>query len=73
MSIKPATISTQPHQLVPGFDELVARSEADFANSVIRLGLLAVLPRKSILGSIGVLSPERHGRLLRRLSAYQVQ
>jgi mRNA interferase MazF len=66
-------ISTQPHQLVPGFDELVTRSEDDFADSVIRLSLLAVLTRKSILGSIGVLSPERHGRLLRRLSAYLVE
>jgi len=72
-------ISTQLHQLVPGFDELIARSEADFAasgllaDSVIRLGFLAVLPRKSILGSIGVLSPERHRRLLRRLSAYLVE
>ena len=69
-------ISTQMHQLVPGFDERITRSDADFsasgllADSIIRLGFLAVLPRQSILGSIGAISPERHRRLLRRLSAY---
>ena len=43
------------------------------ADSVIRLGFLAVLPRKSILGSIGAISPQRHRRLLHRLSAYLVE
>lgn len=72
-------VSTQVHQLVPGFDELITRSDADFsasgllADSVIRLRFLAVLPRRSILGSIGVISPERHRRLLHRLSAYLVE
>ena len=72
-------ISTQLHQLAPGFDELIARSDADFAasgllaDSVVRLGFLAVLPRKNILGSIGVLSPERHRQLLRRLSEHLVK
>jgi len=72
-------VSTQVHQLVSGFDELIIRSDADFstsgllADSVIRLGFLAVLPRKSILGSIGAISPQRHRRLLHRLSAYLVE
>jgi mRNA interferase MazF len=72
-------VSTQVHQLVHGFDELIIRSDADFstsgllADSVIRLGFLAVLPRKSILGSIGAISPQRHRRLLHRLSAYLVE
>ena len=72
-------VSTQMHQLVSGFDELIIRSDADFstsgllADSVIRLGFLAVLPRKSILGSIGAISPQRHRRLLHRLSAYLVE
>ena len=72
-------ISTQVRQLVPGFDELIIRADADFstsgllADSVIRLGFLAVLPRKSILGSIGAISPQRHRRLLHRLSAYLVE
>jgi len=72
-------ISTQLRQMAPGFDELIVKSDPDFvatgllADSVIRLGFLAVLPRKSILGSIGALSPERHERLLRHLSAYLVE
>ncbi|MBS1249979.1 MAG: hypothetical protein MAG431_01568 [Chloroflexi bacterium] len=32
----------------------------------------AVLPRQHIRGSIGTISPERHRRLLRRLSAYLI-
>ena len=71
-------ISTQLRQLTAGFDELIVGSDADFAasgllaDSIIRLGFLAV-PRKSILGSIGALAPERHARLLRRLSAYLIE
>jgi len=72
-------VSTQVHQLVSGFDEWLGKSDADFtasgllADSIIRLGFLAVLPRQSILGSIGTISPERHRRLLHRLSAYLVE
>lgn len=72
-------VSTQVRQLVAGFDERIASSDADFvasvllADSVIRLGFLAVLPRQGILGSIGTISPERHRRLLRRLSAYLIE
>ena len=71
-------ISTQLHQRVPDFDEVITAADADFlgsglvADSVIRLGFLAVLPRRAVLGSIGAVSPERHARLLRRLSAYLV-
>jgi len=45
-------ISTQLHQQTPDFDELITRSDSDFvisglvADSAIRLGYLAVLPRK---------------------------
>jgi mRNA interferase MazF len=72
-------ISTQTHQLVPDFDELITSQDNDFttsglvSDSLIRLGFLAVLPRRNILGSIGSLSPERHKRLLQRLSAYLVK
>ena len=71
-------ISTQLHQAVPGFDEVIANGHADFATSgllaesVTRLGFLAVLPRHRILGSIGQISSERHSRLLRNLSDYLV-
>ena len=69
-------ISTQVHQTVPGFDEIIGPSDVDFAQSglaselVIRLGFLAVLPRSRILGAIGSIDAGRHTRLLATLSAY---
>jgi len=69
-------ISTQLHQEVKGFDEVVDQTDSDFAAtglrtaSLIRLGFLAVLPRSSVIGSIGSISSERHKRLLKRLSDY---
>ena len=72
-------ISTQLRQEVPGFDEAVRPGDADFpasglkAPSLIRLGFLAVLPQDWLLGAIGALAPERHRRLLGRLSAYLTQ
>ena len=69
-------ISTQTHQIAPDFDELITSLDEDFsssgliADSLIRLGYLTVLPRRTIVGSIGSISPERHQRLLRRLSEY---
>lgn len=72
-------VSTQVHLLVPDFDELITSQDQDFtgsgllADSLIRLGFLAVLPRKHIMGSIGAISPHRHRRLLKRLSNYLVR
>ena len=72
-------VSTQIHQRVEGFDEIVSPGDPDFSSSgllsesLIRLGFLAVLPRKSIVGSIGAISQERRKRLLTRLSDYLVQ
>ena len=69
-------ISTQLHQQVPGFDEIIAHTDPDFgpsglvADSLIRLGFLTVVPRNKIVGSIGSVTPERHKRLLNRLSQY---
>jgi mRNA interferase MazF len=69
-------ISTQVQLLVTNFDELIGIKDDDFsmsgllADSVIRLGFLAVLPTKNILGSIGTISKNRHHRLLLRLSNY---
>jgi mRNA interferase MazF len=71
-------VSTQLHQYVQDFDELIMIADDDFvvsgllADSVIRLGFLAVLPRKSIIGAIGKISRERHSRLLQRLSHHLV-
>jgi mRNA interferase MazF len=72
-------ISTQLHQQVPGFDEVVSRNDADYPmsglvfESIIRLGHLTLLPRNRIVGSIGAISAERHERLLDNLSRYLVQ
>ena len=71
-------ISTQIHQAVPEFDEIVSKDAPDFpssglvAESVIRLGFLAVLRRNKILGSIGHIAAERHARLLASLSRHLV-
>lgn len=69
-------VSTQLHQQVKGFDEIITSEDADFAgsgllaDSLIRLSFPAVMPRKRIVGSIGALSRERHARLLKTLSAH---
>ena len=71
-------ISTQLHQAVPQFDEVISSADADFgtsgllSSSVIRLGFLAVLPSQRIVGTIGRVAPDRHARLLRTLSKHLV-
>ena len=72
-------VSTQLHESVPGFDEIISPTDADFASSglvaasLIRLSFLAVLPRKNIAGVIGSIAPERHRRLLDALSKHLVR
>ena len=72
-------VSTRLHQRVSGFDEVIQPSDPDYARSglrsasLIRLGFLAVLPRKEIIGSIGAISLERHKRLLKKLADYLVK
>ncbi len=67
-------VSKQLHQEAVGFDEIIAATDADFADSglksvsLIRLGFLAVLPAREALGAIGFIAPERHRRLLQALS-----
>lgn len=71
-------ISTQLHQAVPEFDEIISKDDADFADSgllsssVIRLGFLAVLTSQRIVGAIGHLAPDRHARLLQTLSKHLI-
>ena len=72
-------ISTQLHQEVKGFDEIIGQQDLDFASSglvqdsLIRLGFLALIPRNKILGSIGSISPARRKRLLQNLSEYLIK
>lgn len=72
-------ISTQLHQQVAGFDELITRQDADFAlsglvaDSLVRLGFLAVIPRSRLMGSIGSISRARHRRLLKNLSDHLIK
>lgn len=69
-------VSTQLRLEVPQFDELISITDSDFkssglrTDSLIRLGFLAVLPKKSVVGAIGSISEERHLRLLSKLSAH---
>ena len=72
-------VSTQLQQFVPDFDELVLSKDRDFAasglikDSIVRLSFLAVVPSKAAIGSIGSIAPERHRKLLERLSAYLIE
>jgi len=72
-------VSTQLHHYVQGFDEIITLNDADFTSSglvtasLIRLSFMAVLPRRTIVGTIGSIAPERHKRLLKALSIYLVK
>jgi len=67
-------ISSQTHQYIAGFDELIQESEDDFGESglkvpsVIRVGRLAVVSGEILLGAIGQVSNERLGRVKKHLS-----
>jgi mRNA interferase MazF len=72
-------ISTQLQQEVSGFDEIIRWQDPDFAasglvaDSLFRLGFLAVIPRNKLIGSIGSVAPARHKGLLKNLSEYLVK
>lgn len=72
-------VSTKVHHHVKGFDEIIFTADADFktsgvmSESLIRLGFLAVMPHREVIGAIGFVSPERHRRLLENLSEYLVR
>ena len=72
-------ISTQLQQQVVGFDEVVTRQDADFtasglvADSLIRLGFLALILRRQIIGSVGSITSARHKRLLKNLSDHLIK
>ncbi|OGU39607.1 MAG: transcriptional regulator [Ignavibacteria bacterium GWB2_35_12] len=71
-------ISSNIHQYVEGFDEIILKNHAEFDStglkndSVIRLGYLTVIPNEGINGAIGKISNELHRLLLKRLSNYLI-
>lgn len=72
-------VSTQLRHEVSGFDETITQQDDDFAasglvaDSLIRLGFLAVIPQSQVIGSIGAIARERHRRLLQNLSKHLLQ
>ena len=72
-------ISKQLHREVEGFDDTLKENDADFAESglrslsLIRLSFLALLPKRSVVGSIGSVDAQRHRKLLQRLADYLTQ
>jgi mRNA interferase MazF len=69
-------VSSQLRQQVRGLDELILRTDKDFADSglqtdsLIRAGFLAIYTRQQVIGEIGEISPERHRRLLKQLADF---
>jgi mRNA interferase MazF len=69
-------ISSQIRHCVPGFDEVVQETDADFAgsglkvSSVIRVGRLAVVEGEILLGAIGQIAPERLERIRNHLAGW---
>jgi len=67
-------ISSQMHQYIKDFDEIVDRSDSDYSHSglktssVIRAGRLAVVKESTLLGAIGKISTERLKRIKANLS-----
>jgi len=58
-------VSPQIRRCIPGFDEVVRETDADFAasglklTSVVRVGRLAVVESEILLGAIGQIASER--------------
>ena len=71
-------ISSRIRHCVPGFDEVVQETDADFAASglklasVIRVGRLAVVEGEILLGAIGQIAAERLQRIKSRLAEWLI-
>ena len=69
-------ISSRKQQCVEGFDEIIRRDDPDFvqsglkAPSLIRVGRLAVVDERLLLGAIGDIAPERLTRIKSRLAQW---
>lgn len=72
-------ISSQFHQYVEGFDEIVSEDSDDYlasglkVPSVIRIGRLAVMDGTVFVGSIGDIAGSRLDRIKRKLSDWLLQ
>ena len=72
-------VSSQVHQLIPDFDLLLENNNPAFKDSglkttsIFRLGSLAVLEQREVIGSIGFLHEVLHKKLLNNLSDYLLQ
>lgn len=69
-------VSSQLRHECPGFDEIISTGDDDFktsglkVSSLIRLGLIATIPRTAILGELGAISKVRLEGLRLRLAAH---
>ena len=63
-------ISTQLHQTIPGFDEVLRPTPANALKlpSVVQLANLVAIPQTDVIRVIGVIPATLHAGLLRRLS-----
>lgn len=72
-------VSSQTYHAIPEFDEIIQQSDSDFISSglkvpsVIRVGRLAVVEGKTLLGAIGQIAPERLERIKRHLAEWLVK
>ena len=69
-------VSSQLRHECPGFDEIISTIDDDFktsglkVSSLIRLGLIATIPRAAMIGELGAISDERLERLRQSLAAH---
>jgi mRNA interferase MazF len=74
-----SVISTQLHQAVDGFDEIISENDPDYAasglkmDSVIRVGRLGVLDGTLFEGAIGKIAPKRLKKIKSRLADWLKQ
>jgi mRNA interferase MazF len=67
-------ISSQLHQKIPDFDEVITPTDSDFQQSglklasVIRISRLAVVDSDIFLGKLGQIDTQRLSRIKRRLA-----
>lgn len=69
-------ISSRLQQAEPGFDEIIAQNDIDYAtsglkvSSVLRLSRLAVVGGTILVGAIGSIEKERLARIRKRIAGW---